>query len=51
MLDCGITRMYALLAADELQSYLDGRSRKIIVRSIHAYVERRLAATGTKVNS
>jgi hypothetical protein len=45
MLDCGMTRMYALLAADELQSYLDGRSRKIIVRTIHAYVERRLAAT------
>ena len=44
MLDCGHTRLYELLAASELESYLDGSSRKVVVSSIHAYVARRLAA-------
>jgi excisionase family DNA binding protein len=51
LLDCGMTRIYALLAAGELQSYLDGRSRKITVDSIHDFVERRLAAAGRKASS
>jgi hypothetical protein len=42
MLACGNTRGYELLAAGELQSFLDGRSRKIIVASIHRYIARRL---------
>ena len=42
MLDCGITRLYELIAANELDSYLDGASRKFTVASIRAYVERRL---------
>lgn len=46
MLGCGNTRGYELLAAGELDSFLDGRSRKITVASIHAYIARRLAATG-----
>jgi hypothetical protein len=29
MLDCGRTRLYELIAQGELDSYLDGRSRKI----------------------
>ena len=41
MLDCGKTRLYELIE-DELDSYLDGRSRKITVESIHRYIERRL---------
>lgn len=45
MLDCGITRLYRLLAAGELESFLDGRSRKITVTSIRRYVERRLDTT------
>ncbi len=45
MLGCGNTRGYELLAAGELESYLDGRSRRITVASIKAYIERRLAAT------
>jgi hypothetical protein len=44
MLCCGNTRGYELLAAGELDSYLDGRSRKITVDSIHEYIARRLAA-------
>jgi hypothetical protein len=45
MLDCGTTRLYQLLAAGELESFLDGRSRKITVASIRRYVERRLSTT------
>jgi uncharacterized membrane-anchored protein len=43
MLACGNTRLYELLAADELESFLDGRSRKITVESIRRYIARRLA--------
>jgi excisionase family DNA binding protein len=42
MLDCGNTRLYELIAARELESFKDGRSRKITVASIKAYVARRL---------
>lgn len=42
MLACGNTRGYELLAAGELESFLDGRSRKITVESIHRYIARRL---------
>jgi hypothetical protein len=45
MLECGQTRLYQLLAAGELDSFLDGRSRKILVASIHAYVRRKLEAS------
>jgi excisionase family DNA binding protein len=42
MLDCGNTRLYELIAARELESFKDGRSRKITVASIKAYIARRL---------
>jgi excisionase family DNA binding protein len=43
ILNCGNTRLYELLAAGELQSFKDGRSRQIVVQSIHSYIARRLA--------
>jgi hypothetical protein len=43
MLDIGNTRLYELLQANELTSYLDGRSRKIVVSSIYQLIARRLA--------
>jgi hypothetical protein len=43
LLSCGITRLYELLNAGELSSFLDGKSRKITTASIEAYVARRLA--------
>ena len=43
MLDCGNTRLYELLNSEELESYLDGRSRKIIVESIRRYIDKRLS--------
>jgi hypothetical protein len=45
MLDCGATHLYQLLATGELESYLDGRSRKITISSINSYIERRLSST------
>jgi hypothetical protein len=44
MLSCGLTRLYKLLGASELESYHDGRSRLITVLSIENYIARRLAA-------
>lgn len=46
MLGCGNTHGYALLKAGELESFLDGRSRKITVGSIHQYIARKLDAAG-----
>lgn len=42
MLDVGLTRLYELMSAGELESYRDGASRKITVASIQAYVARKL---------
>lgn len=44
ILDIGHTRLYQLMNSGELESYLDASSRKITMRSIVAYVERRLNA-------
>ncbi len=44
------TRFYALLAAGELESYKDGRMRRVTMKSIRARIGRLLAtpgATGT----
>jgi hypothetical protein len=43
MLGCSNTHGYALLAAGELDSFRDGRARKITVASIHRYIARHLA--------
>jgi excisionase family DNA binding protein len=47
MLACGNTRGYELIAAGELESFRDGRSRKITVASIKAYIARRLTASNS----
>ena len=47
MLSCGRTRLYQLLAAKELDSFVDGGSRKVTVASIHRYIERQLVKQGT----
>jgi excisionase family DNA binding protein len=39
--------LYELINAGELESYAEGRSRRITVESIQAYVKRRLAAEAT----
>jgi hypothetical protein len=45
MLDCGHTKLYEMLDAGELESFKDGKSRKITVASIRARVDRKLAAS------
>jgi excisionase family DNA binding protein len=49
MLGCGTTRLYDLLNRGELESYRDGKARRIIVASLRDYVSRRLAAERCKV--
>jgi hypothetical protein len=52
MLACSNTRGYELLATGKLDSFLDGRSRKITVESIHRYIAQRLASSqGTTAQS
>jgi excisionase family DNA binding protein len=46
MLSVGLTRLYELLHEGQLDSFRYGRSRRITIASIHAYVERQLATTG-----
>jgi hypothetical protein len=42
ILDVGNTRLYELIKQKQLESYLDGRSRKITIASIHKYISDRL---------
>jgi excisionase family DNA binding protein len=42
LLDIGITTLYQLIASGEVDSYKEGKSRKITLRSIRARVERQL---------
>jgi hypothetical protein len=44
----GMTRLRELIAAGELESYLDGRHRRITVKSIYAYIARKQAAEQAK---
>jgi excisionase family DNA binding protein len=48
MLDCGNTRLYELIAAHELESYKAGKSRKIVVTSIKAYVARQIETSRSR---
>jgi excisionase family DNA binding protein len=47
LLSIGNTRLYELIAAGEVESYRDGKSRRVTMRSIRRRVERLLAAGGT----
>ena len=40
--------LYGLLNSGELESYTEGRSRRITVESINAYVRRRLATEAAR---
>ena len=39
----GKDRFYQLLHSGEIESYLDGRSRKVLIASIDAYIDRQIA--------
>jgi hypothetical protein len=49
MLACSNTHGYELLNAGELESFLDGRARKITVESIRGYIVRRLAPANGRI--
>jgi hypothetical protein len=44
--NCGTERLYGLLNSGELEGFVDGRARWIVVASIHRYIANRLAASG-----
>jgi len=46
LLGIGNTRLYQLIGNGELESYLDGRARRITMHSIRRRVARLLAGTG-----
>ena len=41
-------KLYELINAGELASYTEGKSRRITVKSINEYIERRLAAEAAR---
>ena len=43
-LDCGRDKAYAAINSGEVESFLDGRRRRIVVKSIEDYVARKVAA-------
>jgi hypothetical protein len=43
-LKIGRAKTYELINSGELESYLEGASRKVLWASIHDYIQRRLAA-------
>jgi len=44
----GPTRGYELVNSGEIESYRDGKSRKLVFASLKAYVERQIAAEAIK---
>jgi excisionase family DNA binding protein len=44
----GMTRLYELIKAREIESYRDGKARKVVVASLKAYVERQIAAEAAR---
>jgi hypothetical protein len=48
LLDCSRESLYRLINSEELDSYCEGRSRKIVLESIQAHIKRRLAAARAK---
>jgi Helix-turn-helix domain len=49
MLDCGPTQLYKLMNQGRLQSFKDGKHRKILVASIMAYVAGQQMHNGGKI--
>ena len=48
-LQCGPTRLWDLINAGEVESFLDGNRRRITARSVSDYVNRKLAASSAKI--
>src|SRR5262245_60489747 len=50
LLNSGVDKVYELIHAEELDSYLEGARRKITMASIERLIERRLAARHDKLD-
>jgi excisionase family DNA binding protein len=48
LLDAGLDTVYDLIKSGELESYLEGRRRKITMQSIERLIQKRLAAASTE---
>jgi hypothetical protein len=48
MLDIGTTRLYEMINSGQLESFKDGKNRKITMRSIHAHIDRLIAESAAK---
>jgi hypothetical protein len=44
----GTTYFYQMISDGLLESYKEGKSRKVTIRSIKAHIERRLAESGSR---
>jgi excisionase family DNA binding protein len=47
-LGIGRAKLYEMINTGELESYVDGKSRKILWDSIHSYIKRRLVAEAAR---
>jgi hypothetical protein len=45
ILDCGRDRLYELIRSGVIESYLEGRARKVVIASLYAYVANRRTAS------
>jgi hypothetical protein len=48
LIDVGTTRLYHLIGTGEVESFRDGKSRKIIFAPLKAYIARQIAAEAAK---
>ena len=46
LLSLSLSKLYELLRNNELQSYIDGYTRRVTMASIYGYVDRKLADSG-----
>jgi excisionase family DNA binding protein len=44
LLHCCLATLYSLIRRGELDSFTDGKMRRVTMESIHRYIDRRLAA-------
>jgi hypothetical protein len=49
--NCSEESLWQLINSRQLESYLDGRARLITVASIEAYVQRKLASPGERIQT